>query len=78
MDKQSKIIFRLRITLFILLIVFWIVFEITTKTHCEACSYVIEGEEYSAEDFFEMYHNKCLVSHNVNLLENFKINNSLG
>ena len=61
MNKKIKIIWILRIILLAILIIFYFVFNSTTKTNCEAGSFEIEGKEYSTEEFFDLYHSHCLV-----------------
>lgn len=61
MDKQTKIIFVLRLIILVLLIAFFIIFNTIAKTDCESCSFEIDGEDYSSEEFFNMYADKCLV-----------------
>ena len=64
MDKQTKIIFGLRLILLVLLIAFLITFNRTAKTDCESCSFEIDEEDYSSEEFFNMYADRCLVKFN--------------
>ena len=72
MNKETKIIFILRIIILVLLISFFIIFNRTGKTNCQACSFEIKGEEYNAEGFFNMYADKCLVKQS-SLKESFNL-----
>lgn len=74
MDKETKVIFTLRMVILILLISFFIIFNRTAKTDCETCSFEVEGEEYNADGFFNMYANKCLVKQTGLPLLNFTLN----
>lgn len=72
--NNRTIIWILRIILFVCLIIFWITFETTAKTNCEACSFEINNESLSAEEFFQLYHNECIVvSRFIELPKNFTI-----
>jgi len=70
MDKETKIILLLRILILVLLIYFFFVFNGTSKTDCEDCSFEIEGKEYSSEEFFNMYADRCLVKQKILALPN--------
>ncbi len=64
MEKGMKIIFGLRIILLCSLIIFLIIFITTIKTDCQSCSFEVEEEDVSANDFFQKYYDRCLVSKN--------------
>jgi len=74
MDNQTKIIFALRLIILTLLIAFLIIFNITSKTNCESCSFNIEGKEYNSEEFFNLYADRCLLKQSVLDIPNFTIN----
>ena len=61
MNKKTKIILILRIILLICLIIFLFVFITTPKTNCQECSFKINNKTFSAQEFFQMYYDKCLV-----------------
>ena len=73
MDNKTKVIFILREIMLILLIVFFFVFNTTTKTHCGDCLFMIDEEGYSAVEFFDMYIDKCFVKSNplLNISDTF-------
>ena len=61
MNKQNKIIFGLRIVLLGMLILFLMVFITSVKTDCQECSFDVEDETISAQEFFQKYYERCLV-----------------
>lgn len=74
MNKKIKTIWILRIIILVCLIGFWVVFETTSKTNCEVCSFEVKDKELSAEEFFNLYHDECIdKGFSLELPENFTI-----
>lgn len=69
MNKEDKIIFILRLTILVLLVLFLIVFNKSIKTDCQDCLFEIDGELYDSQEFFNMYVDRCLSKKNINLAE---------
>jgi len=62
MDKELKIMFLLKVLLLICLGIFFFVFITSVKTNCQACSFEIDNKLISVEEFFQLYHGKCLTN----------------
>lgn len=65
MNNKTKLIFTLRMIILALLVYFLFIFNLTPKTDCEVCSFEIGEEEYSDEEFFNIYVDRCLAKPKV-------------